>query len=213
MERNDCAKNSRAWLRSGDRSSRRRGMIRIRNANWLESISESRSSNRVCKLRRWMRPLPEETNVVRFGATVVVREESGEESTYRIVGVDETDIDRGWVSWLSPIAKTLMNARPGKRVRFKFPAGEEELEDYRYFLRVIRWASPRDDANSRLLLSTGYPASAWHRSRLRREGFACNPRIFTLCFRHWISLSSSERVCAQSVEGRVELPKPTAERA
>ena len=75
-----------------------------------------------------VRPLPEETNVVRFGATVVVREESGEESTYRIVGVDETDIDRGWVSWLSPIAKTLMNARPGKRVRFKFPSGEEELE-------------------------------------------------------------------------------------
>ena len=75
-----------------------------------------------------VRPLPEETSVVRFGATVVVREESGEESTYRIVGVDETDIDRGWVSWLSPIAKTLMNARPGKRVRFKFPAGEEELE-------------------------------------------------------------------------------------
>ncbi|MEY2466117.1 MAG: transcription elongation factor GreB, partial [Verrucomicrobiota bacterium] len=42
---------------------------------------------------------------VRFGATVTVRERSGEESSYRIVGVDETDIDRGWVSWISPIAK------------------------------------------------------------------------------------------------------------
>jgi transcription elongation factor GreB len=66
--------------------------------------------------------------VIRFGATVVVREESGGESTYRIVGVDETDFDRGWVSWLSPIAKALMNARLGERVRFKFPSGEEELE-------------------------------------------------------------------------------------
>ena len=57
----------------------------------------------------------------------MVREENGEESTYRIVGVDETDFDRGWVSWLSPIAKALVNARLGERVRFKFPSGEEDL--------------------------------------------------------------------------------------
>ncbi len=67
-------------------------------------------------------------DVVRFGATVTVREADGEESTYRIVGVDETDIDRGWVSWLSPIARALMNARAGDRVRFKIPSGETELE-------------------------------------------------------------------------------------
>ena len=65
---------------------------------------------------------------VRFGATVTVREGSGGESRYRIVGVDETDIDRGWVSWLSPIAKALLNARVGQRVRFKLPSGDEELE-------------------------------------------------------------------------------------
>ena len=64
---------------------------------------------------------------VRFGATVTVRERSGE-ARYRIVGVDEADFDRGWVSWLSPIAKTLLNARLGQKVRFKFPSGEEELE-------------------------------------------------------------------------------------
>ena len=65
---------------------------------------------------------------VRFGATVTVRERGGEESRYRLVGVDETDIDRGWVSWLSPIARALLNARLGQRVRFKSPAGERELE-------------------------------------------------------------------------------------
>jgi transcription elongation factor GreB len=65
---------------------------------------------------------------VRFGATVAVRERNGSESRYRIVGVDETDIDRGWVSWLSPIARALLNARLGQRVRFKFPSGENELE-------------------------------------------------------------------------------------
>lgn len=65
---------------------------------------------------------------VRFGATVTARDEQGEESEYRIVGVDETDVDRGWVSWVSPIARALLNAHLGQRVRFKFPAGEAQLE-------------------------------------------------------------------------------------
>jgi transcription elongation factor GreB len=73
-------------------------------------------------------PTDQAPDVVRFGATVTVREPSGDLSRYRIVGVDETDIDHGWVSWLSPIAKALLNARTGQRVRFKRPAGEEELE-------------------------------------------------------------------------------------
>ena len=67
-------------------------------------------------------------NQVRFGATVTVRDGRGAESRYRIVGADETDVDRDWVSWLSPIAKALLNAPLGGRVRFRFPAGEEELE-------------------------------------------------------------------------------------
>ena len=46
----------------------------------------------------------------------------------RIVGIDETEADRGWVSWLSPIARALLNARLGEGVRFKLPSGEEELE-------------------------------------------------------------------------------------
>lgn len=64
---------------------------------------------------------------VRFGATVTVRDPRGEQTAYRIVGVDEVDLDRDWVSWLSPIARTLLNARLGERVRFQFPAGETEL--------------------------------------------------------------------------------------
>jgi transcription elongation factor GreB len=71
---------------------------------------------------------------VRFGATVTVRESDGSEATYRIVGVDEIDLDRGWVSWQSPIAKALLNGKRGERIRFKFPSGEETLEilDIRY---------------------------------------------------------------------------------
>ena len=73
-------------------------------------------------------PPPADAQRVQFGATVTVRERSGEGSSYRIVGVDEVDIDRDWVSWLSPIAKGLLNARLSERVRFRSPSGEQELE-------------------------------------------------------------------------------------
>jgi len=72
-------------------------------------------------------PNPGPTDRIRFGATVTVRQR-GVETSYRIVGVNEANWDRGWVSWLSPIAKTLLNTQPGQRVKFKFPSGEEDLE-------------------------------------------------------------------------------------
>lgn len=67
-------------------------------------------------------------DVVHFGATVTVRENGNTEARYRIVGVDETDLDRNWLSWLSPVARALMNARLGQRVTFKAPRGPKELE-------------------------------------------------------------------------------------
>jgi len=38
------------------------------------------------------------------------------------------DLDRNWVSWISPVARALLNHRVGERVRFKLPGGERELE-------------------------------------------------------------------------------------
>jgi len=67
-------------------------------------------------------------DIVRFGATVTVREPDGTETRYRIVGVDETDLDRNWVSWLTPIARALLNARLGDKVILKAPRGDRELE-------------------------------------------------------------------------------------
>jgi transcription elongation factor GreB len=64
---------------------------------------------------------------VRFGATVTVREPEGTETRYRIVGVDEIDLDRQWVSWLSPLARGLLNARIGDRVVHRTPRGPREL--------------------------------------------------------------------------------------
>ncbi len=63
-----------------------------------------------------------------FGATVTLDDGSGEERTYRIVGVDETDPARGHISWISPLARALLKAREGDTVRFQSPAGWRELE-------------------------------------------------------------------------------------
>jgi transcription elongation factor GreB len=71
---------------------------------------------------------PGDRNVVRFGASVTVRASDKTETTYRIVGVDETDVENDRVSWMSPIAKALLNRRRGEQIRFKFPSGEETLE-------------------------------------------------------------------------------------
>ena len=68
------------------------------------------------------------TDQIFFGATVTYAEEDGSETTISIVGVDEINMDKGHVSWISPIAKTLIKAREGDTVRLKTPTGTKELE-------------------------------------------------------------------------------------
>jgi transcription elongation factor GreB len=66
-------------------------------------------------------------DIVRFGATVTVQEEGAEPSRYRVVGVDETAFGREAISWQSPLAKALLNARLGARVDVPTPAGLRRL--------------------------------------------------------------------------------------
>jgi transcription elongation factor GreB len=74
-------------------------------------------------------PPGEDVDVVRFGATVSVRSlPDGETARYRIVGVDETDVARGWISWVTPVAKALLSAEVGDVVRVSIPSGKKELE-------------------------------------------------------------------------------------
>lgn len=63
-----------------------------------------------------------------FGATVTICDEEGSENTYTIVGVDETDLGRGRISWVSPLARALIKAREGDSVRFQSPAGIREID-------------------------------------------------------------------------------------
>ena len=63
-----------------------------------------------------------------FGATVRFANQSGEEKTVSIVGVDEIDLARGYISWVSPVARALIKACEGDVVTLHAPAGIEELE-------------------------------------------------------------------------------------
>lgn len=73
-------------------------------------------------------PAAQKSDHVLFGATVEVEDESGARRVYRIVGIDETDVRRGHVSWISPVGKALLQARQGDVVQLRTPKGDEELE-------------------------------------------------------------------------------------
>lgn len=59
-----------------------------------------------------------------FGAWVTLENEDGEEVTYRIVGPDESDTDKGWISMEAPVAKALLGKRDGDDVMVRRPKGD-----------------------------------------------------------------------------------------
>ena len=67
-----------------------------------------------------------------FGATVTYAalegKDAGKETRITIVGVDEVDLEKGYVSWVSPIAKALIKARLGDCVKIQTPTGPAEIE-------------------------------------------------------------------------------------
>ncbi|MGK2905852.1 MAG: transcription elongation factor GreB, partial [Desulfuromonadales bacterium] len=63
-----------------------------------------------------------------FGCTVTVETRDGEEKVFSIVGADEFDISRGYVSWVSPIGRALLGSKEGDTVAFAAPGGRTELE-------------------------------------------------------------------------------------
>ncbi|RIX41952.1 MAG: transcription elongation factor GreB [Rhodocyclales bacterium GT-UBC] len=63
-----------------------------------------------------------------FGARVTVADADGVENTYTIVGVDETDVAAGRISWVSPLARALIKSREGDTVRFQSPLGMREID-------------------------------------------------------------------------------------
>lgn len=63
-----------------------------------------------------------------FGATVTYGDTAGREHVVSIVGIDEVDLERHYISWMSPLARALMKSSPGDRVVLRAPKKTEHLE-------------------------------------------------------------------------------------
>ena len=63
-----------------------------------------------------------------FGATVTYANVRGEERTVTIKGIDESDSLAGEVSWIAPVARTLLKARVGDELQLVTPVGVERIE-------------------------------------------------------------------------------------
>jgi transcription elongation factor GreB len=68
------------------------------------------------------------TDEVRFGAWVTLEDESGQAHRIRLVGADEVCIQRGEVSWTSPLGKALIGRRAGDTTLWERPGGNLEVE-------------------------------------------------------------------------------------
>jgi transcription elongation factor GreB len=62
-----------------------------------------------------------------FGATVVIEDDSGKVRTLQIVGVDEVDVDKGRISYRSPLGASLLMRTAGDAVSVRTPNGETEF--------------------------------------------------------------------------------------
>ena len=73
-------------------------------------------------------PAGQPAGKVAFGARVDVLDEDGKHRTWRIVGENQADINKGMVSWVSPLARALIGGEVGDSVTWRRPAGDLELE-------------------------------------------------------------------------------------
>jgi transcription elongation factor GreB len=63
-----------------------------------------------------------------FGASVTYVDDAGVERTVSILGIDEADSSKSQVSWVSPIARTLLKNRAGDQLQLLTPAGAVKIE-------------------------------------------------------------------------------------
>lgn len=78
-----------------------------------------------------------------FGATVRYVDETGDERSITILGIDEADSAKSQVSWISPIARALLKAREGDVVKLLTPGGAHEVE-----LLSVAYPAPRRSADA-----------------------------------------------------------------
>ena len=66
--------------------------------------------------------------MVVFGSTVIVEDEDELTFTYKIVGIDESDVAKGKISYETPVAKALLGKSPGDEVEVTLPSKSKTYE-------------------------------------------------------------------------------------
>lgn len=111
----------RQELQSGEGEEDQRSELK-KLASRIQAIAEKLANAEI------VNPSAEQADEVRFGRCVTIRHRDGTEDEYRIVGVNETDLDEDRINWLSPLAKALVGKKVGTVVHFQVPTGERTLE-------------------------------------------------------------------------------------
>lgn len=78
--------------------------------------------------------MPDDPDKVRFGAWVTLEDEDGNEVTHRIVGADEFDPTKRWISIDSPVARALLGHGLDDEITVTTPTGS-----HRYWITDIRY--------------------------------------------------------------------------
>ncbi len=124
---------------------------RSENAEYIYRKKELREIDR--RIRYLQKRLPElkvvtapPTNPgqVFFGAWVTLEDENGAENRYRIVGPDEFDTHKGWISLDAPMARALMKKSVDDSVRVKTSHGEKH-----YVVVAVSYGPPDDESPCR----------------------------------------------------------------
>ena len=119
--------NTIAWAAgNGDRSEN--GDYTYNKKRLREVDRRIRFLSRRLEIAEVVDPLKVAADQVMFSATVTIRDEEDNEKTYTIVGVDEVDVSKGRISWVSPLGSALLKARKGDMVTFRYPRGVQEVE-------------------------------------------------------------------------------------
>jgi transcription elongation factor GreB len=84
--------------------------------------------SRIMKLAKVVDPASQDTDQVRFGATVELADEDDNRRSLTIVGDDEADASQGLIGWSAPLARALIGARIGDERMVRLPAGEKSYE-------------------------------------------------------------------------------------
>ena len=83
---------------------------------------------------------PSDVSKVYFGAWIELEDDDGELLRYRIVGEDELDLARGYISVDAPLARGLLGKQQGDDVELTLPKGQTE-----YYIKTVLYSMPEWD--------------------------------------------------------------------